>query len=392
MRTAPISSATARRRAADELGARYSRVVVSRQHVRPVPSLAPTHPGKPAGRRRPARATAGPDTRRCGRPAAARTSGPGGRPAVRTGDELDLALAVGVAVALLVRAVERLGELAPQRHGQLERLACVAQVRLAVAPAARRPPRAGTTYERTRVAPLVARHEPERRQHAGAVRARARVAIPSSSASSQACSGPAPPNATSAKSARIVPALDRDEPQRAQHLGVHAPRRPRPGRCRSSARSAASRSSSSPPASRVRQPPEQEVRVGHRRPRRRRGRSRPVPDRRPRSRARRAARRPRRARRSSRRRRRRSAGRRVGSRTGNPPTVALATLARGSPSRSGRRPSTCRPCRARSRLDRPAAQRRARAPTAPAAGPETQRDGGMRRPPRRSSRRRPTSA
>ena len=73
---------------------------------------------------------------------------------------------VGVAVALLVRAVEALRELRPERHRQLERLAAVAEVGLALRAAARPPPRAGTTYEPHAVAPLVARDEAERREHA----------------------------------------------------------------------------------------------------------------------------------------------------------------------------------------------------------------------------------
>src|SRR5579884_126414 len=47
-------------------------------------------------------------------------------------DELDLPLRLGVAVALLVRSVERGAEVRLQRHAQLERLTAIAQVGLAV--------------------------------------------------------------------------------------------------------------------------------------------------------------------------------------------------------------------------------------------------------------------
>ena len=66
---------------------------------------------------------------------------------------------------------------------------------------------------------------------------------------------------------RVVAALDRDDAERAQHLGVRRPPRRRPDRGRRAPARRPPRSSSSPPASRVGQPPEQEVRVGHRRPR-----------------------------------------------------------------------------------------------------------------------------
>ena len=47
-------------------------------------------------------------------------------------DQLERPAPVGVAVALLVGAVERLGDVAAERDGQLERLAGVADVGLAV--------------------------------------------------------------------------------------------------------------------------------------------------------------------------------------------------------------------------------------------------------------------
>src|SRR5207302_8052562 len=84
-------------------------------------------------------------------------------------DELERPVAVGEAVALLVGAVEDLREIAPERDGQLERLAAVAQVRLA-----RRGQLAGL-LERHDVRPhvdaaLVARNETERTQDSGGLR------------------------------------------------------------------------------------------------------------------------------------------------------------------------------------------------------------------------------
>ena len=235
------------------------------------------------------------------------------------------------------------------------------RARAAAAPSARttgrgsagrpRPPRgsspasaSGQTYERTESRRSSRDDEAERREDARGLRARAPSRIPSSSASAHACSGAGAAEGDERELARIVAALDRDEPQRAQHLGVHdLDRLGRVDSRRTRARQR-SRSSSSPPASRAREPAEQQVRVGHRRPRAARVRSRRAPDRRRRSRARRAARRRGRARRSSRRRRRPSAGR---------PSAAAAasrrprapTLRPASPPRSGRRRSRCRPCR-----------------------------------------------
>ena len=183
--------------------------------------------------------------------------------AVRTATS-SIARRVGIAVALLVRAVEPLREVSSRAAQELERLAAVAEVGLAL----------GRQLARLRerhdvrahaVAPLVAaraRAPRARRPRPGT----STVEIPSSSASSHACSGPAPPKATSAKSrgscprstettrsARSISAFDD-----AHDVGrVEVAERPR---------RRASRSSSSPPAA-AGQPAEEEVGVGDRRPR-----------------------------------------------------------------------------------------------------------------------------
>ena len=111
----------------------------------------------------------------------------------------------GLPVPLLVRSMEPLLEVAVERDRQLERLAEVANLRLAVDGKVRALRRA--------VGPRVARGRGARRSRP--CRApRARLPLPgpgpcrqpSSSAIAHACSGPAPPKATSAKSCGSAPA------------------------------------------------------------------------------------------------------------------------------------------------------------------------------------------
>ena len=98
------------------------------------------------------------------------------------------------------------------------------------------------------VAPLVARDEAERREHAGRLRdehgadaelfgERARVERTGAAERDER------------EPARIVAALDRDDAQRAQHLSVHDLHHRSRDRCLSRARAAASRSRTSPPGS-----------------------------------------------------------------------------------------------------------------------------------------------
>ena len=130
-------------RAADDLELN----VHARRDLQASPSLAPTHPRGSQQVAPSSSSTCGPDTS-AGHPAPA-----GGRAADDVGgahgDELDRARPVGVAVPLLVRAVERLGDVAAERHGQLERLA--ARSGRSASPSAGSSPASasGTTYERT---------------------------------------------------------------------------------------------------------------------------------------------------------------------------------------------------------------------------------------------------
>ena len=133
-------------------------------------------------------------------------------------DELDLAVALREPVLLFVRAVERFRQVLLQRHRQLERLAGVAQVRFAFA---RQLAGVGERDEirAHRVSALVGRDEAERGQDARdlgdehradpeLVRELARVQRPGAAERDEREVG------------RIVPALDRDNSQRAQHLRV----------------------------------------------------------------------------------------------------------------------------------------------------------------------------
>ena len=182
------------------------------------PSLTPTHPGGIQAVAPSSSATAGPDT--CSAvpvPASVdvRAAADVGRP---HGNELDRALAVRVAVALLVRAVEASSSRA-RGDCELERLPAVAEVG-----------RAGGgqlagLLERDEVRahgipPLVRDDEPERRQHAGGRRHEHRPE-PELVGESARVQRPGAAEGDEREVAWIVAALDRDDPQRPQHLRVH---------------------------------------------------------------------------------------------------------------------------------------------------------------------------
>ena len=220
-------------------------------------------PAQPAGTRaspRAARTSAGPRRRRAGSPRARRTSPRPGVDAASTGaasTQLDRPACRRRGSRSAPRAARAkasrsaLGAGSRTAHGQLVRLAAVAQVardlaRRAAAAAARaiaslergvgqlvaaqqhralrrRARRSAAARPSALSTPLARRDEDARRSRA---RRRARAA----------CSGPAPPNASSAKLARVEPALDGHHAQRAHHLGVgdahdaraRSPRRSRP--------------------------------------------------------------------------------------------------------------------------------------------------------------------
>ncbi len=216
------------------------------QHV--APGSSRTH-GPTASRQRDARSS---------------SAGPGvdvGRP---HRDELDRAVAVGVAVALLVCGMEALLELGAERQGQLERLPAKAEIGLAhlgqVAYLCEWP------YLRPHVvAPLVARDEAERREDAGRLR-HEHLATAELLRERARMQGAGAAERDDREVPRVVAALDRDDAQRPKHLGVDdADHRVRVDRPHRTLRGVAIE----PQAARelLRQPPEQQVRVGHRRQR-----------------------------------------------------------------------------------------------------------------------------
>ena len=211
------------------------------------PSLTPTHPG---GIQQVA-----PSSSSDGRAATRRAAPRPGTSSVRPGrdlgrphgDELDRPVRVRVAVALLVRPVEALREVGAERHGQLERLARGSGGRP-------RPPRAGRRLlERAHV--RATRGRAARRWR----RARARRARRPPRARAR-CRSRAPRRARRRAAAlrrrtrRARSRADRDRVRR-RRRGAHAASRRSRSRSTSAgsipaiARSAASRSSSSPPAS-----------------------------------------------------------------------------------------------------------------------------------------------
>ena len=236
------------------------------------PSLSPSHPGgtqqvAPASSR-----TAGPVTRR-GRPAAASTGGPGSHVGGSDGDELDRSVAIRVAVSLLVSAVERLGEIATERDGQLERLAPVAEVGLALGRQLAPTSASGRTYDVTwsRRSSLATR--PERGEHAGCGRYEHRP-DPQLFGEGARVQRPGAAEGHEREVPGILAPLDRDHPKRAQHLGVDDVHDRRGIEAAERALGRVASRESMPPGSVRRKPPEEEVRVGDGRSRRRRARSR----------------------------------------------------------------------------------------------------------------------
>ena len=134
-------------------------------------------------------------------------------------DELERPPAVGVAVQLLVRPVERLGEIAPEWDGQLEGLPAVAHVGLALGGEL-----AGLLErddERAHlVPPLVADGQTESREHAG------RGGNEDGAELQLVGEGAGMKRASAAEGderevARVEAALDRDDAECGEHLCVH---------------------------------------------------------------------------------------------------------------------------------------------------------------------------
>jgi hypothetical protein len=163
-----------------------------------------------------------------------------------------------------VRAVELRREIAAERHGQLERLAGVAQVGLPGGRNVRRVRERGQVRAYV-VAALLARDEAERREDARCgrhehgrdlelVRELTRVERPRSTERDQR------------EVARVVAALHRDEADRAQHLGVRNPHSILGGDLAERRLGGAS-VELEPARKLIRKPPEQEIGVRHGRPR-----------------------------------------------------------------------------------------------------------------------------
>ena len=373
--TAPISSAIARSRApitCSSTGYRHSppspqTSVPSRPSRPPSPSatqaVEPSSSTRPAGRGR----------RRAGR--AASTCGPGRVSAVRTATSSSGRPGPRTRTAPRARAWKRSASARPERHGELEGLACVAEVGLALVGQLAGRPRAGRRRERT----VSRRSSPAARPSARRTPAAAgtsTVRMSSSSASAHACSGPAPPKATSAKSRGSRPCSTETTRSAREHLGVRRRRRRARGRCaRARARARRCRARSLPGAA-----PAAGRAAGSRRSRsaaRRRARSRQARGRRRRSRGRPGAHHPRPPRRSIRRRRRPCAPRAsaAGSGSRRRPARALAAPRRR---RWRRRPWRSRPCRTRSRSRSLRERAILAAPTTPAAGPESSANAAWR--------------
>ena len=244
-------------------------------------------------------------------------------------DELERSRGVGVAVALLVRLVEALGEPGPEGNRELERLADVAKVGVALLRKLSR------LCERLdvradRVEPLVRGNQAEGgedsgcgrdedRLHTQLVCERARMERPGAAERDRARSRADRAPARRRRRAALAPSRRR-RPRRLRPdpaPRAHSKRHPRRARCRR----ATSRG----------QAAEQEIRVGHGRAALRRARSRRGRASRLRSPGRLAARRPSPAGRSSRLPLPTVCTASVGSRTGNPPTSRSCSR-RGSPS------------------------------------------------------------
>ena len=331
------------------------------------PSRTPTHPGGTKAVAPGSSRTAGPATR-SGRAGGSSTDRAWADVRGAHRHELDLARGVGVAVALLVRAMERAGEVVARPERSARRTGRGSGGRPRRRPGARPRRRAGRARlsTRSRRSSLATSPSADRTPAASGTSTRPDPELVGERARVQR---PGAAERDEREVARVVAALDRDDAQRPQHLGVDDPDDRL--RVEVAERALGRGAVELDPAREARgQAAEQKVRVGHRRQRpaaavaRRAGVGagalRPDAHRPARVDAARSTRRPRRPCGC-----RPSAGGSAARRRG-----ARSTARRPRP-RSGRRRSTSRPCRTRSRSGtRP---RRRRAPRRPRPRPGRRR-------------------
>ena len=230
--TAPISSAHRRQARTQDL--QLGRVHVrAHDRTRPPARASAAQPSGTHSVQSGSATTAGPGAgARSGSGRSVTVERRGARARAPQRDDLDVDAGTRVPVASLVHG----GELVDVGHQELVALARVPAVEpfVDVTPgherggtrgrcgAALRRGRRGTpasaTTRRSLAAPARRGCRVRRTRRHGA--ARPRVPMPSSSATAHACSGPAPPNASSATVTRIDAVLDRDHPHRARHRGV----------------------------------------------------------------------------------------------------------------------------------------------------------------------------
>ena len=220
MSTAPISSAIERsgcREPELDIHAVVTFPSRFRRHQRAISIPIPTHPGATSTLR--PRARAWPDSTTWSGSRCAEVELRARRGLRRSdGDELELSSSICVAVSVFVRAVECFREVVLDRHRQLEGLTRVAQIGFAlggqVCLLGERP-----HVRHDLVAPLVARDEPQRREHACGS-GHDTVDLELVGERRRHAAGPHR-RTLRARTPRVVSALDRDHPDRAQHLGVH---------------------------------------------------------------------------------------------------------------------------------------------------------------------------
>src|SRR5215211_7075531 len=213
---APISSATAR----SACPSTWSSIVTISSRLRHPPhgTIPNPHPpgGNPAGGA--VELDQGRAARFCSRARGKREGRTGRDLRGSNGDQLQLAAAVRVAVALLVEPVETLLEARAERHSELEGLTVIAEIRLALcrqlSHLAQRPHLAPDV-----IASLVADCEAERGEHPGGLRYEHGL-DPKVVGEIAGVKGPRAAERNQREVAWIPTTLDRNDAQRAEHLRV----------------------------------------------------------------------------------------------------------------------------------------------------------------------------